>query len=254
MNILYTKNKEKFIAYYKLNATKKKAPFVIFHHGLMSDMNGTKALYIENYCKEHDYNFIRFDNFGHGEASGEFSDQNITSWLEGLNLVIDKLTEGSILLIGSSMGAWITMLKAIESPKRIIAMIGISAAPDFTEDLMWDKMTNLQQKQLMQDGLIEITGTAQACDHSYPISRQLILDGRNHLLLNKQQIKILCPVHLIHGMRDIDVSYDISERAASKIEANKVVLKLIKDGNHSLSRQEDLLTICNSIKEALAVV
>lgn len=253
MNILYTENKEKFVAYHKLNASKKKAPFVIFHHGLMSDMNGSKAVYIEQYCKERDYNFIRFDNFGHGDASGKFIDQTITSWLEGLSLVIDKLTEGPVLLVGSSMGGWITMLKTIEAPKQIIGMVGISVAPDFTEELMWDKITTEQQEKLMQDGAMEITGTDPDCGHTYPVSRELILDGRKNLLLNKQQIKISCPVHLIHGMQDVDVPYSISERAVSKIIADEVVLKLIKAANHSLSREEDLQIICNSIEEILSL-
>ena len=189
MNILYTDNKN-FITYSKLNSTKKKAPCIIFHHGLMSDMNGNKALYIEQYCKKEDLNFIRFDNFGHGNASGIFSEQNISSWLKGLNCIINSLTTGAVLLIGSSMGAWITMLQTINHPTNIIGMIGIASAPDFTEELIWNKLTKTEQNNLMKNGLVEVRGEDSSCKHSYPISSQLIIDGRKHLLLNKENIKI----------------------------------------------------------------
>lgn len=251
MNILYTENKENFIVYHKLNSSRKKAPSVIFHHGLMSNMHGSKALYLEQYCKNQDYNFIRFDNFGHGESSGKFVDQNISSWLEGLNLVMDKLADGPVLLVGSSMGGWITMLKTIKCPKQVMGMVCISAAPDFTEELMWDKITTEEQVRLIQGESIDIMGSDPKCSNSYPIKHQLILDGRKHLLLNKKQIDITCHVHLIHGMYDVDVPYSLAERISSKINTDKVTLKLINDGSHSLSRDEDLQIICNSIEALL---
>ncbi len=251
MNILYTKNKEKFVAYYKLNANKKKAPYVVFHHGLMSDMNGAKAVYIEKYCKWRDYNFIRFDNFGHGLASGQFVDETISSWLEGLSLVISKLSDGPVLLVGSSMGSWITTLGAIKYPEKIIGMVGISSAPDFTEELIWNKITPRKQAVLKAEGVAEVSGADPNCSHAYPISYKLILDGRKHLLLTEKHIEISCLVHLIHGMKDADVPYSISQRLAEKIVGNEVVIKLLKGANHSLSRDEDLQIICNSIEEVL---
>lgn len=253
MNILYTKNKEKFVAYHKLNAIKKKAPCVIFHHGLMSDMNGTKALYIEKYCKQQGWGFIRFDNFGHGKASSDFTDQTISSWLEGLNLVINELVNGPFLLIGSSMGSWITMLKSLENNKNLIGMVGISSAPDFTEKLIWNKITNDQKNTMKRTGVVEVSGSDPNCSHSYPISYKLILDGREYLLLSRYKIRISCPVHLIHGMQDTDVPYEISRCVAEKIESNRVVLKLVKDSGHSFSRPEDLRIICNSIEEILSL-
>lgn len=249
MNILYNENKEKFIAYHKLNVSKKKAHSIVFHHGLMSNMNGSKAVYIEKYCQERGYNFIRFDNFGHGQSSGKFVEQTISDWLEGLELVLDKLTDGPVMLIGSSMGAWITMLAALRNPRKIMGMVCISAAFDFTEELIWDKITTTQQNNLVNTGSIKIIGSSSDCSYTYPIGYNLIKDGRRHLLLNKQKIDIPCPVHFIHGMQDIDVPYSISERALSKIISNNLVLKLIKSANHSLSGEEDLRIICNSIEE-----
>ncbi|MDG1436256.1 MAG: alpha/beta hydrolase [Rickettsiaceae bacterium] len=251
MNSLYTENNKNFIIYHKLNSSEKKAPSIIFHHGLMSSMNGSKALYLEKYCQKRNYNFIRFDNFGHGQSSGRFVDQNISTWLEGLNLVIKELTNGPVLLIGSSMGGWITMLKAIESPEIVRGIICISAAPDFTEELIWDKITTEQKTKLLNGQSIDIKGDDPNCSHSYPISNQLIVDGRRHLLLNKERINITCPVHLIHGMQDTGVPYEIAERIMSRMDNTKTVLKLIKDGSHALSREEDMQVICDSIEELL---
>lgn len=251
MDILHTNNREKFLAYNKYKTAKKKAPFIIFHHGLMSDMNGSKAMWLEDHCKKNDYNFIRFDNFGHGQSSGKFSDQTISIWQEGLNLIIDKLAKQPVLLVGSSMGAWITLLASIKRPNDIIGMVGISSAPDFSEELIWNKLTHSQKQKMQVEGICDIGGTDPACGHVYPISFDLIKDGRNHLLLNKEKINIKCPVHLLHGKQDIDVPSSISERIFSKISHNDVSIKIIKDGNHSLSREKDLNMICNSIDEIL---
>lgn len=251
MDILYTDNKEKFLAYNKYKTAKKKAPFIIFHHGLMSDMDGSKAMCLEDHCKRNDYNFIRFDNFGHGQSSGKFSDQTVSSWQEGLDLVIDKLTTEPVLLVGSSMGAWITLLASIKRPNNIIGMVGISSAPDFSEELIWNKLSYTQKQKMKTDGICDVGGTDPNCKHIYPISFDLIKDGRNHLLLNNDKINIKCPVHLLHGQQDIDVPSSFSERVFAKISHDNVSLKLIKDGNHSLSREKDLNMVCNSIDEII---
>ena len=135
MNFLHSNN-EQIIAYHNHFVAKKEAPYLIFHHGLMSNMNGDKALFVENYCKERGYNFIRYDNYGHGASSGKFIDQTISSWLEGLLLVIEQLTTGEVILIGSSLGAWISILAGIVLPQRVAGIITISAAFDFTEELL----------------------------------------------------------------------------------------------------------------------
>lgn len=251
MDILYTDNKEKFLAYNKYKTAKKEAPFIIFHHGLMSDMYGSKAMWLEDHCRRNDYNFIRFDNFGHGQSSGSFSDQTISSWQEGLDLVIDKLAKQPVLLVGSSMGAWITLLASIKRPNDIIGMVGISSAPDFSEELIWNKLTDSQRQKMETHGICDVGGSDPNCKHIYPISFNLIKDGRKYLLLDKEKIDIKCPVHLLHGQKDIDVPYSISERIFTKIAHDNVSLKLIKDGNHSLSREKDLNMICNSIDEMI---
>ncbi|MDC0864489.1 alpha/beta hydrolase [Rickettsiaceae bacterium] len=254
MNILYTKNQEKSIAYNKFVTTNEKDTYIIFHHGLMSNMKGKKSMYIENYCKKQNYNFIRFDNFGHGESSGKLTEQNISSWVEGLDIVIDNLTgDAKVILIGSSMGGWVTMLNAIkrDSSKKIMGIIGLSPALDFTKELVWDKLTKSQQNTLKEQKICELKSTNPECAELYPISYDLITNGKEHLLL-QDTIKITCPVHLIHGMQDIDVPHTISERTMEKITSNRAVLKLIKDADHRLSREEDFHIICNSIEEIIS--
>ena len=248
MNILHSNN-EKTIAYHNHFVAKREAPCLIFHHGLMSSMNGDKALFVESYCKKKDYNFIRYDNYGHGASSGKFIDQTISSWLEGLLLVIEQLTTGQVILIGSSLGAWISILAGIVLPQRVAGIITISAAFDFTEELIWNGIGLEQKAKLKKDGTCEIGGANPDCSRKYPISLNLIEDARQHLLLNRNNIDITCPMHLIHGMQDIDVPYTISTRGAEKIKSNNVVIKLIKDGSHSLSRPSDLQLLCNSIEE-----
>jgi pimeloyl-ACP methyl ester carboxylesterase len=248
MNFLHSNN-EQIIAYHNHFVTKKEAPYLIFHHGLMSNMNGDKALFVENYCKQRGYNFIRYDNYGHGASSGKFITQTISSWLEGLLFVIEQLTAGPVILVGSSLGAWISVLAATIAPKRIVGIITISAAFDFTEELIWNGIELEQKEKLEKEGVCEVGGANPNCSRKYPISLKLIEDARQHLLLNRNNIDITCPVHLIHGMQDIDVPYTISIRGAGKIKSNNVVIKLIKDGNHSLSRPSDLQLLCNSIEE-----
>ena len=248
MNFLHSNN-EQIIAYHNHFVTKKEAPYLIFHHGLMSNMNGDKALFVENYCKQRGYNFIRYDNYGHGASSGKFITQTISIWLEGLLFVIEQLTAGPVILVGSSLGAWISVLAATIAPKRIVGIITISAAFDFTEELIWNGIELEQKEKLEKEGVCEVGGANPNCSRKYPISLKLIEDARQHLLLNRNNIDITCPVHLIHGMQDIDVPYTISIRGAGKIKSNNVVIKLIKDGNHSLSRPSDLQLLCNSIEE-----
>ncbi len=248
MNILHSNN-EKTIAYHNHFVAKREAPCLIFHHGLMSSMNGDKALFVENYCKERGYNFIRYDSYGNGASSGKFIDQTISTWLEGLLLVIEQLTTGPVILVGSSLGAWISVLAGIVLPQRIAGIITISAAFDFTEELIWNSLSLEQKNKLEKDGICEIGGANPDCSRKYPISLNLIKDARQHLLFNRNNIDIMCPVHLIHGMQDIDVPYSISSRAAEKIKADNVVIKLIKDGSHSLSRPSDLRLLSSSIEE-----
>ena len=249
MNKLYDNTGNNFIAYNKHISDKKEVPTIIFLHGLMSNMNGEKALALEKYAIDKGYEFIRFDNFGHGSSSGKFTDQTISSWLEGLVLVIEKLASDKIIIIGSSMGAWIGLLGAIKFPEKIAGLVCIAAAADFTEELIWQALTEAEKAEFIQNGSYTIKGKNQGCHTPYPISLKLITDGRKNLLLaDNNDIPINCPVHFIHGMQDFDVPYDISLRIAEKLTSHDVIIKLIKDADHKLSRPEDLQIIFESLE------
>lgn len=249
MNILRSKDGKNSIAYNKLIIGKSQAPCFIFSHGYMSDMSGTKALYIEEYCKKKSYNYIRFDNFGCGNSSGDFINQTISDWTKGLIMVVDALSNGPVFLIGSSLGAWISFLTALELPKKILGIISISAGFDFTEELIWQNLKPEDKETLQNEEIYYACGTHAECTTKYPIKMSLIKDGRKNLVLSGSKIDISCPVHLIHGMQDKDVPYTISTRASEKLVSSNVVLKLIKDGAHNLSRPSDLEIICHSIDE-----
>ncbi|KAF8818594.1 alpha/beta hydrolase [Rickettsia endosymbiont of Cardiosporidium cionae] len=248
---IYTDNTERYISY-KINICNldHEATYVIFSHGLMSNMEGAKAAYLEEFCYRNNYNFIKFDNFGHGNSSGEFITEHITSWYEGLQLIINKLTNNKkTILVGSSMGGWISLLAAMYHPfTKIIGVIGLAAAVDFTEELIWDYLSTGQQKEMVQNNLYYVPSRSVDCNDAYPISYDLILDGRKHLLLKQDVINITIPIILIHGMNDMSVPYDVSTRLMNKILSKDITLKLIKNGSHSLSRIQDLTTIGESIR------
>ncbi|MCC8483437.1 MAG: alpha/beta hydrolase [Rickettsia endosymbiont of Labidopullus appendiculatus] len=248
MEKIYNTENKKFITYNHYKSSKKNMPSVMFLHGLMSHMNGTKAIFLENYCKKQDYNFITFDNFGHGRSSGDFLDETIGSWLMGVELVLNKLIIQPTIIIGSSMGAWLAMLATIKFPSKICGLIALAPAIDFTENI-WENLTESQKKQMQQQKWLDVDG--RNCNNTYPISYQLILEAKNHLLLNSNSINLKKPVHLIHGMLDVDVPYNISSKLVEKITSDIVVIKLIKDGHHNLSRESDLAIIANSLEEII---
>lgn len=249
MNKLHYTDSSRFIAYNNYKSNKKNMPTVIFLHGLMSSMSSTKALYIANYCKIHNYNFITFDNFGHGASSGKFIEETISSWLSAIELVLNNLIEENCIIIGSSKGGWLALLAALKFPKKVQALICLAPAVDFTEESIWQSLSLERQLKMQQDGWLEIS--SDACSDKYPISYKLIAEARNHLLLKENIIKLDIPIHLIHSMADLDVPFTVSTQLMEKISSDKVVLKLIKDGGHNLSRCQDLKIISHSLEEII---
>ncbi|XVN41151.1 MAG: alpha/beta hydrolase [Rickettsia endosymbiont of Argas persicus] len=248
MHKLYNRTQDKFIVYNNYRNNNINVPDVILLHGLMSGMHLTKALYLIDYCKKHNYNFTIFDNFGHGSASGQFMKETISSWLEGISLVLDELIEKEAIIVGSSTGGWLALLASLKFPNKIKGLICLAPAPDFTENI-WQNISLENQVKMQKEGLLEIQG--KNCDHKYPISLKLIEDAKKHLLLTKKEININIPVHLIHGILDEQVPYDVSIKLLEKITSNQMVLKLIKDGKHNLSREEDLRVMTNSLEELI---
>ncbi|MFV0250950.1 MAG: alpha/beta hydrolase [Rickettsia aeschlimannii] len=251
MHKLYNKTQDKFIVYDNYRIINTNIPSVIFLHGLMSSMQSTKAIYLIDYCKKNNYNFIIFDNFGHGNASGQFKDQTISDWLEGVSLVLDKLINTEAILVGSSMGGWLALLAALRFPDKIKGLVCVAPAPDFTENI-WQNISLNDQNKMQKEEILEVSG--KNCEHKYPISYKLIEDAKKHLLLTKKHIDINIPVHLIHGMLDEDVPYNVSVKLLEKITSKQIVMKLIKDGYHNLSREEDLTVMTNSLEEVIRLL
>ncbi len=247
----------RFIAYHRRNHAANdvsahgknlqgQLPGIVFLGGFASDMTGTKALALDAFCAATGRAFVRFDYSGHGQSSGKFTDGTIGAWCDDVLTVLDQLTQGPQILIGSSMGGWLMLLAALARPQRIHALIGVAAAPDFTEELMWDTMDETMRARLMKEGRIEEPSAYS--EEPYVITRALIEDGRNHLLL-KGAINIDRPVRLIHGQVDADVPFSVSLRLADHLVSSDVVVTLVKDGDHRLSRQQDLDRMIMAVDE-----
>jgi pimeloyl-ACP methyl ester carboxylesterase len=231
------------IAYHKLSG---EGPGIVFFGGLASDMSGTKALAIENFARSSGQAFLRFDYQGHGRSSGEFKDGTISKWLSDSIAIINAQTNGPQIFVGSSMGGWISLLAALQCPNRVAALVGIASAPDFTEDLMWDKFDEPIRNKLQKDGMcFEPTEYA---DNPYVVTLQLIDDGRKHLLL-REKLTISIPIRLLHGMADVDVPYQLSIRLAEHIDTEDVEVTLIKGGDHRLSTEKDLAILMRVIEK-----
>ena len=226
------------IAYHQ---TAGHGPGVVYLGGFRSDMTGDKAVRLENFCRERGQAFLRFDYQGHGASSGVFTDGTIGSWTEDALAALDQLTEGPQILVGSSMGGWIMLLAALARPERIDALLGIAAAPDFTERLIFAHLDDGQQRRLMTDGVIEMPNAYD--EPPYQITHALIEDGRDHMLLGKA-IALDCPVRLLHGMKDADVPWQTALEITDRLTSTDVAVTLVKDGGHRLSEPPDLDRLC----------
>jgi pimeloyl-ACP methyl ester carboxylesterase len=212
-----------------------KTPTIVFLPGFKSDMNGSKALDLAEFCTGRGQAMLRLDYSGHGESGGRFEDGTIGRWTQDALEVIDQ-SVGDLILVGSSMGGWIALLVALARPDRVAGLVGIAAAPDFTERLMWQAMTPAERATLQRDGVLQVP--SQYGD-AYPVTLRLIEEGREHLLLGAP-IELSCPVRLLHGQQDPDVPWELALTTAAAITGADVQVTLVKDGDHRLSRPEDL--------------
>ncbi len=230
-----------WIAYHRLAG---RSPGLVFIGGFRSDMTGTKAQFLESFARRRGQAFLRFDHFGHGVSSGRFEDATVSRWASDLVTVLETLTDGPQILVGSSMGGWVMLLAARAAPQRIHALVGIAPAPDFTQELMWPRFSEDQRAAILRDGIIHIPSQY---GEPAPITRLLIEDGaRNHVL--DAEIPYDGPVRLLHGMEDPDVPYQHSFRIVERLRSRDVRLHLIKDGDHRLSRDEDLALLARTIE------
>ncbi len=197
-------------------------------------MEGSKALALEQICHQHGLDFTRFDYSGHGSSGGQFVDGNIDTWLSDTQCVIDNLPPAKkLLLVGSSMGAWLATLAARDNTNRVAALITIAAAPDFTERLLLPAL-NREQLATMQANEPVLLPSDYDDESPYPITAQLISNSKKHCLLNNA-IDITTPVRMMHGTHDTDVPYQLSVELMATLQSQDVQLNLIKNGDHRLS-------------------
>ncbi|WP_045171079.1 alpha/beta hydrolase [Ehrlichia minasensis] len=225
---------------------------IIFFGGFNSNMQGTKATALYDYCKLHNLGLIIFDYLGHGESDGEFTDYNISDWYKNCVEVMNQLApvDKPQIIIGSSMGGWLMLLAAISNQDKVSHLISLAGAPDFTESLIFQKLNVIQKDELYKNGKITLYADSDNT-HPYLITRNLIEDGRKHLLLHQESINITCPVTLIHGMRDDIVPYQVSITLAEKIKSNNINLHLIKSADHKLSDDNSINIMLRYVKEAV---
>jgi pimeloyl-ACP methyl ester carboxylesterase len=223
-------------------------PVVVFCPGFASDMGGTKAMQLCAQAKARGQAMLRFDYSGHGASGGSFTDGCIGDWTADASHVIETVVPGrEILLVGSSMGGWIALLLARALGTRVAALLLIAPAPDFTELLMKPALSPAEHEALARDGLFLAPSQYGA---PTPITAKLLADGADHLLLNAP-IPIACPVHILHGMQDPDVPWELSLRLAERLETPDVRLIFVKDGDHRLSREADLRLLEQTVSALL---
>ena len=220
------------------------APHVVFLPGFRSDMEGSKALAVEDHARARGLGVTRLDYSGHGRSSGRFEEGTIGAWADDALAVVDAATRGPLLLVGSSMGGWIMLLVALARPERVAGCVGIAAAPDFTEDLIWAVASTEQRAALIDRG---VHYEPSAYDEApTPITRALIEDGRRHLVM-REPLDITCPSHLLHGQRDPDVPWETALTLAAHLASEDVTIELLKDGEHRLSRPGDIARILAAV-------
>ncbi|MCL7465018.1 alpha/beta hydrolase [Phaeovulum sp. NW3] len=229
--------------------TEGKGPGIVFLGGFRSDKEGTKALALEAWARAQGRAFLRFDYSGHGQSGGDFLDGAIGDWFEDARDAITALTQGPQVLVGSSMGGWIALLIARAMPERIAGLVTIAAAPDFTEDSMWAGMDAPTRRKLEETGRIELP--SDYSDDPYVITRRLINEGRNRLVL-RSPLPLPFPVRMLQGTADADVPQDVALRLLAHADCPDMRLTLVKGADHRFSDPDCLRLIETALDEVLA--
>ncbi|MGI9334724.1 MAG: alpha/beta fold hydrolase [Gammaproteobacteria bacterium] len=224
------------------------APTVVFLCGFASDMSATKALSLERYCTGRGQAFLRFDYQGHGLSSGNFEDGDIEVWSRDAIELLSAVTNGPLVLIGSSMGAWVMLRAALALPQRVVGLLGIAPAPDFTIDLIEPSLSAEQRSAIERDGVLWLP--SRYSDRPTPITQRLLDAGRRQRLLHGS-IDLECPVRLVHGMNDLDVPWQTSLRLSESLRSKDVRICLVKDAGHRLSSERELSLIQRTLDELL---
>ena len=234
----FINKKNQKIAYKRI---KGKSPGIVFIHGLNSDMEGKKAIFVEKYAKKNKLSFIRFDCRGHGKSSGNFEDFTISDWKKDLFDIIDNLTKGPQILIGSSMGGWLMLLAAKSKKRKISGLIGLAAAADFGKDL-FNNLSTKNKHDIKTKGITKYTYKGFA----YYLTKEFFIHCTKNKILNKK-IRFNKPVILIHGNKDNIVKDTMPIKIMKKLISKNVQIKFLKSSDHSLSSSADLINIKNSL-------
>lgn len=232
------------IAYH---ATTGRGPTVVFCGGLKSDMEGTKALHLEAWARARGQAFLRFDYTGHGQSSGTFEEGSIADWHEDTLAVIDSLTEGPVIPVGSSMGGWQSLLLARARPERVAGLVTIAAAPDFTEDGYWAGFTEAQKRELEEREQVELPSDYM---EPYVVTRRMIEDGRRMLVL-RAPLSLPFPVRMLQGTADTAVSTETALRLLDHADCPDMRLTLVKDADHRFSDDPCLALIETALLEVM---
>ena len=228
----YINNFKQKIAY---KYTKGKSPGIIFVHGLNSDMQGIKALSIEKYAKKNKLSFLRFDCRGHGKSFGKFENFTISDWKKDLIDLLDNITKGPQIMVGSSMGGWLMMLAAKARKNKVCGLLGLAAATDFGES-MYSDLPQKSKKEIQNKGLTKIKNY----DFSYILTKKFFREAKKNNILNK-------PFILIHGLKDDVVSHKMPQKIMSNTTSKNVQVHYLKSSNHRLSSKKDLRSIIKAI-------
>ena len=241
--IYFKKDKKLRILNSKLNSKLT----VVFLHGWKSDLEGKKPLFLNRYCKKNKVNFLSLEYSGHGKSYGKFENGTISQWRNNVKFVIRKIIKKEkFLIVGSSLGAWLGLLQFQNFQKQIIGFIGIGSAPEFLDRLIWQKLKNNEKKLFLKKKFYMLKSDG----YEYKIKLALLKDGRKNKVLNKK-INSKIPVFLIHGKKDDVVPLKLSKKIFSIFPQAKKKIKIIKGGDHSLSRRGDLNELANLINEII---
>ena len=244
-NFFLTKNNQKI--HYKF-INNKSLTTIIFLHGLMSNIQSKKAKHLKKFVNKNKINLLLFEYSGHGKSSGKFTDFSIKNWVNDSRSIIKKLIKkNKIVLVGSSMGAWIGVILIKYFYKRIKGYVGIASAPDFTEELIWKKLNISEKNNIKKNRIYKLKSNH---NNFYPITKKFIIDGKKNLILNKK-IKCNFPVELLHGINDSSVPWFYSLKLLKTLISKKINLTIINDGDHSLSRTQDLKKLDLAIKNII---
>ena len=218
---------------------------IFFFGGYSSDMTGTKATALNNWTESNGINYLRFDYSGHGQSSGDFGRGTLSKWFSEAKFFFEKFKSKKNIIIGSSMGGWIALLTALKNID-VNGLIGIASAPDFTKN-EWDKLSETEKEEFKSNGSILFPDDDYG---DYEVFYEFIKDGFQHEILN-DAIKITCLVRLLHGKLDKVIAYNVSEKIIEQLSTSDKSLTIIEDGDHNLSRQEDLEILFTKIKELI---